>query len=191
MRKRSCATRPSRSRRHAQLRCCGSHRAGPRTLGVARTGTVGNTAGLRHAQAAVLSTGHPQVSVQRRGGTLGGWQSSRLTTRGNPPESERVSAALAKPASPKSLRVHRPEIRALVAGRATMLTVPRYARAKSERFVATPARASAGDRLGLCAGSAKSSVPSSCFLASSGLGARAPMALRPSGTTGGARFRLR
>jgi hypothetical protein len=32
-------------------------------------------------------------------------RSSRITTRGNPPETERVSAALVKPASSKSLRV--------------------------------------------------------------------------------------
>jgi hypothetical protein len=32
-------------------------------------------------------------------------RSSRMTTRGNPPETERVAAALVKPASSKSLRV--------------------------------------------------------------------------------------
>ena len=32
-------------------------------------------------------------------------RSSRITTRGNPPETEVVSAALVKPASSKSLRV--------------------------------------------------------------------------------------
>ena len=45
--------------------------------------------------------------LHRRPGIPSGGQrsSSRITTRGNPPETERVSAALVKPASSKSLRV--------------------------------------------------------------------------------------
>ena len=65
----------------------------------------------------------PRLSRARRAGrgSAGSWarpaearlptagagqrRSSRITTRGKPPETERVSAALVKPASSKSLRV--------------------------------------------------------------------------------------
>lgn len=47
----------------------------------------------------------PLVRVRASAGVAGQRRSSRITTRGNPPETERVSAALAKPVSSKSLRV--------------------------------------------------------------------------------------
>jgi uncharacterized membrane protein len=46
-----------------------------------------------------------RISDRSMGSERGQPSSSRITTRGNPPETERVSAALVKPASSKSLRV--------------------------------------------------------------------------------------
>ena len=62
--------KPIAAPRTASVLCLSPGKA--RILSVACTGTAGNTARLRHALAAALSTGHPQAPAQRPGGTLRG-----------------------------------------------------------------------------------------------------------------------